>query len=325
MEINPETTAKTERKSYSYGGNVYDYAFMAMVAAYNLYSANAADLIGEIEDRNEQIRYYRALKQAIRNELNGTGGAGGQPPENSAPVGSLENPATSRSELDIAENYQYYYYKDGDETKRIMKMPALEGLAGEHDIYLVQTYTGGGAWGSHMLETPHGEIDLSEFSNESGNGFYVRVDQNGSFLGFSSGSNDRNAYNGGFDEYGNIAWLATYEGTGDTIETAYHWPQPSDGTPFTGPAVPGPSPGGGSASGGADSEWEIPDYSGWSKEALEAELETLEEKISSLSSFNQIDLIKLQKIINDMNLVITLLSNLLKAEKDTKEGIVRNI
>ncbi len=119
IEPNSENASVQEtRKSYSYGGNVYDYAFMAMVAAYNLYSANAADLISEIEDNNRRIQYLREQKQAIRNAQNGGAGYNHNdwpypPPDDWRPGMGAPGADGSYNSSNPPEDFTHYEYDYG--------------------------------------------------------------------------------------------------------------------------------------------------------------------------------------------------------------------
>ena len=54
-------------------------------------------------------------------------------------------------------------------------------------------------------------------------------------------------------------------------------------------------------------------------------LDTIEDDISGLASQNQLLIIRLQQGVNNLNLLVSLMSNMIKSENDANEGVARNL
>ncbi len=198
-DFSQEVQGPRSEKSYRYGGDVYDYAFMAMVAAYHLYSANAADLISEIEDRNRNIQYLREQKQAIRDYMNGgpkydpadwpypppddwRPGQGN--PAYSGPSTLPIDPSYGRpSNESMNESQWYYYYDDDYNVNRVLKVPYSDENGGSGYFYITQGYEGEGSWGGTQIETPYGDYGPFETGSNTfesnGTEFDLVVDEYG--------------------------------------------------------------------------------------------------------------------------------------------------
>ncbi len=186
-DLNLENTQQTpqSQKSRGGGGNVFNYAFAAMVAAYNVYSAQAAELIGEIEYRNDLISRYREEKAAalayknslLEGGVPGTDGGsnGATPPVNNDGTDAAWPLTSKPADSEMSQYDTWYYYREDNEIKRTMKVRVGED-ATEHDLWVTQTHEIDGIWGDISIDSSYyGEMSFSDyqyyFSDLDGYGF----------------------------------------------------------------------------------------------------------------------------------------------------------
>ncbi len=378
---------------YSYGGDVYDYAFYAMALAYELNGLLARDQMDEIKSRNKQIEYYRKLKSEYREDLNAlyalkSGSSGHsivdvvEDPDDHEPEGA--NLSVDYSDPQVGEptpeEYAqmsegvWYYYTDPrtDKTYRVSKAKytddlrevvtdALGSIIGVDGVKLVDNddwyfvrqerneigpgVEQEGSYAEDRTEVRHeqGEWKALNEGEEDGD-IYSRTDQKW----YDDDDRDirRVRWNPEtdtleFKSYNQTSWV-TYAISpaigllADLQNGASQSKQIGDGTnnPFAVYFTDNDSIGVESYDGRhpANERWiEWPPGSGneipvsYGIEVVKNHMEDIDDKISDLTSINQIAMIRLQQYINNMNMLVTLLSNLLSNKKDAENTIVRNI